>query len=87
MIRKTNAGLAKRADGKNVQFLDFDDKLLDAQGQVTKEHFVDGVHLTNRGYQIWAREMNPLLTEMLGITASEPAEGGFSFETHRGRRS
>ena len=72
-IRKTNAGLAKLADGKNVRFLDFGDKLLDAQGQVTKENFVDGVHLTNKGYQIWAREMNPLLTEMLGVAASEPA--------------
>ena len=72
-IRKTNAELAKLADGKNVRFLDFGDKLLDAQGQVTQETFVDGVHLTHQGYQIWAREMNPLLMEMLGVAASEPA--------------
>jgi lysophospholipase L1-like esterase len=59
-----NAELAKLDDAKNVRFLDIGEKLAPG-GKVTKEVFADGVHLTEKGFQIWAEEMLPLLKAMM----------------------
>ena len=74
-IRDINAGLAKLDNGNNVRFLDFGDKLLGPGGKETLELMNDGTHLTPKGYEIWIREMDPLLMEMLGKgPASSPAK-------------
>lgn len=63
-VKAVNAELAKLDDGKNVRFLDIGEKLAPG-GKVTKEVFADGVHLTEKGFQIWAEEMLPLLKAMM----------------------
>ncbi len=63
-VKAVNAELAKLDDGKNVRFLDLGEKLA-PEGKVTKEVFADGVHLTPKGFEIWAQGMMPLLKKMM----------------------
>ena len=63
-VRGVNGDLAKLDDGKSVRYLDLGEKLA-PDGKVTKEVFSDGVHLTEKGYQIWAAGMMPLLRTMM----------------------
>jgi beta-glucosidase len=62
-IKAVNAELAKLDDGKSVRYLDLGDRLA-PDGKVTTEIYRDGLHLTVKGYQIWAESMAPLLKEM-----------------------
>ncbi len=48
-----------------LRYLDIGAKFLDAQGAVPKDIMPDGLHPNEKGYQIWAEAMNPLLTEMM----------------------
>jgi lysophospholipase L1-like esterase len=63
-IKEVNATLAK-LDGKQVRYLDFGDKFLDAEGNLPKETMPDALHLSPKGYQIWADAIDPVLKEML----------------------
>ncbi len=70
VITRTNAKLARMADGKRIRFVDLAPRMTDAQG-----HLLPGVtepdqlHLALPGYQIWADALRPVLTEMLGPPA------------------
>ncbi len=63
---RTNERLAKFADGKTVFFLSVNDKLLGADGALSKEIMPDLLHPQKKGYQIWAEAMEPELTRLLG---------------------
>jgi lysophospholipase L1-like esterase len=65
-IIKLNVELAKLEDRKNVRFLDIGAKFLAPDGSLPKDVMPDALHLSERGYQIWADAMDPLLKEMLG---------------------
>lgn len=69
-IQAVNRELAKLADGKKVQFLNVNDRLADAEGHPLEEVTVDGLHLSVRGYQIWADGLKPILQETLGPPAA-----------------
>lgn len=64
-IAKVNAELAKLEDKKTVRFLDIGAKFLAPDGSIPKEIMPDALHLSEKGYQIWAEAMDPLLKEML----------------------
>jgi (4-O-methyl)-D-glucuronate---lignin esterase len=70
-VNHINARLANYADGKRVRFLNINDRLVDANGTI-----VDGVmnadklHLTVKGYQIWAEALKPIFLELLGPPAA-----------------
>ena len=64
-IKAINAELSKLDNGNDTRFLDFGDKLLDPNGNITKEMMPDSLHPTHEGYQIWADSMQPLLDEMM----------------------
>lgn len=68
-IAEANAGLAKLADGKTVRFLNINDQLADANGQLLPGVTVDQLHLTLKGYELWGRALTPVLTELLGPRA------------------
>ena len=68
-IRRVNEQLATRADGKNIYYVNVNDKLADADGKLLDGMMIDKLHLTPRGYQIWADGLRPLLTELLGPRA------------------
>ena len=65
-IAETNALIAKLADGKTVRFLNLNDQLADAEGKLFEGMTVDKLHPALKGYEVWAKNLNPLLTELLG---------------------
>ena len=54
------------ADGENVVWCDFNDRLLGPDGTATKEVFTDFCHLTENGYRIWSDAMRPHFREACG---------------------
>ncbi|HEX7630771.1 MAG TPA: GDSL-type esterase/lipase family protein [Lacunisphaera sp.] len=69
-INRINANLARFADGQAVRYLNINDQLADAQGKLYAGMTVDQLHLTAKGYQIWADALKPVLTELLGPPAA-----------------
>lgn len=65
-IRTVNEQIVKLDDRKNVRFLDIGAKLSNPDGSLSKEVMPDFLHLSEKGYQIWADAMAPLLKEMMG---------------------
>jgi lysophospholipase L1-like esterase len=58
--------LASRvADGKDVRFLDIGSKFLQPDGTLSKEIMPDLLHLSPKGYKIWAESILPTVTDML----------------------
>ena len=53
-IKEVNATLAKLGDGKRVKYLDIGDKFLDPSGDLPKETMPDFLHLSPKGYGLWA---------------------------------
>ncbi|HOP96311.1 MAG TPA: platelet-activating factor acetylhydrolase IB subunit [Verrucomicrobiota bacterium] len=64
-ILQVNQALAKVADGKSVFYLDFGSQLIEADGRISPEIMPDYLHLSARGYRIWAEAIEPLLQELL----------------------
>jgi lysophospholipase L1-like esterase len=65
-INKINDNVAKFADGKAVRYLNINDKLADKDGKLIEGMTVDRLHLSLKGYQVWADALKPLLVELLG---------------------
>ena len=79
-VNEINSALAQLADGEKVRFLNINHRLADAQGKLLDGVMnADKLHPSVRGYQIWADELKPVLTELLGPRATEdhapPATG------------
>jgi lysophospholipase L1-like esterase len=70
IIDRINAGVAKLANGKNIRYLNINDRLADAQGKLLPGMSDDLLHFTTKAYQVWADALNPVLTELLGPRAS-----------------
>lgn len=70
-IRRINERIAKMADGKTVRYLNINDRLADEDGKLLEGMTVDRLHLSLKGYQIWADALKPLFTELLGPPAKE----------------
>jgi lysophospholipase L1-like esterase len=65
-LAEINSIIAKLDDGgKTVKYLDFGDKFLNSEKNLTKDIMPDYLHLSARGYEIWAEAMTPTLQEML----------------------
>ena len=71
-IREVNRALSKLDDGDRVRFLDIGDRFLAPDGSLPKEIMPDGLHLSFKGYQIWAEALAPILEEMMGVNARHP---------------
>lgn len=88
-IRRVNQCLAQLADGKRIRYLDLDDKLADASGRLFGDMTTDGLHLSVRGYQVWADALKPIFTEVLGPPAATdqapPPTGNPALEEGPGR--
>jgi lysophospholipase L1-like esterase len=70
MINRINEQLATLADGNNVRFLNLNDRLADQNGVLIPGLTVDQLHLSLKGYQLWADALKPILTELLGPPAT-----------------
>jgi lysophospholipase L1-like esterase len=63
--KAVNAIISKYDDGKNVHYLDFGAKFLEADGTLTKEIMPDLLHLNAKSYQIWADAIAPSLEQLM----------------------
>ena len=65
-IQKVNAIIAKLDDGgKTVKYLDIGDKFMEG-GKIPREVMPDQLHLSEKGYQIWADAVKGPIMELLG---------------------
>lgn len=65
-IKKLNDQIATLDDKKNVRYLDIGAKLANPDGTLAKDVMPDFLHLSEKGYQIWADAMDPLFRQLLG---------------------
>jgi lysophospholipase L1-like esterase len=65
MVKRMNDLIAKHADGEKVIFLDFGDQLIQPDGTISREIMYDFLHLDEKGYQIWADAIQPLIDKYL----------------------
>jgi lysophospholipase L1-like esterase len=68
-IAKINAKIAKLDDGKTVFYRDIGEKFLDANGAIVEELMFDYLHLTAKGFQVWAEAIEPDVVKLLGVEA------------------
>jgi enterochelin esterase family protein len=61
-----NAKIKTFADDKNVFFLDVSDKFLDDEGGLSKKIMPDLLHPNAKGYNIWAKAMEPTIKKLMG---------------------
>jgi lysophospholipase L1-like esterase len=60
-----NRRIAGLDDGSHVKFLDIGKAFLDADGTIAREIMPDHLHLSRKGYRIWADAMEPTLWSLL----------------------
>ena len=80
IINAINKNLAVIAeDNEKIRYININDKLADADGNLYDGMTMDRLHPTMKGYQIWADALKPIFTEILGPPADEdhapPATG------------
>ena len=64
-VKQVNNLLAKYENGKSVRYLNMNSHFENSNGTIHSDLFKDGVHLTEKGYKVWAQTMDPLLKQML----------------------
>jgi cephalosporin-C deacetylase len=70
VINKTNDNIAKFADGRQIRYLNINDRLADNSGKLFDGMVGrDGLHLAVKAYQVWADSLKPIFTELLGPPA------------------
>jgi hypothetical protein len=74
-IQELNSITANLNDGKWIRFLDIGGQFLDKDGNLNADVSPDGVHLTMKGYQLWAEAIGPFLQQ---LRAQEPPSNGVS---------
>jgi lysophospholipase L1-like esterase len=56
----------KVADGRMVRYLDIGDKFTNRDGTISKEVMPDFLHLSPRGYGLWAEAIEPVVKDLMG---------------------
>ena len=69
-LRKVNAAidghLHAYADNQHIFFLDLSRRFLDDRGRISQDLMPDYLHPSERGYQVWADSMEPMIRQLLG---------------------
>jgi len=65
-IAEINTKIAALHDGSAVFYKDISSVFLDDQGVISKEIMPDALHLSARGYQLWADAIEPDVRDLLG---------------------
>jgi lysophospholipase L1-like esterase len=71
IIDAANRSIAKLADGHRIRYLNINARLADGHGVLRPGMTKDGLHLTAKGYQLWADALKPILVERLGPKAQD----------------
>ena len=64
-LSEVNEKVASLSDGKMVTYLDIGKNFLSDDGTISREIMPDFLHLSPKGYQIWADAIEPTLAKML----------------------
>lgn len=64
-VKQLNLLIAPLADRKRVWYLDLGPRFVEPDGRIVKEKLRDGLHLSEKGYWIWAEAMEPYLVDLL----------------------
>lgn len=65
-VKEVNREISAWAVDSRIHFLDIGASLVLADGQISEEIMPDFLHLSERGYQIWAAELAPLVARLFG---------------------
>lgn len=65
-LTQINQVIAKLDDGKNVHYLDIGHRFLTSDGILLADIMPDYLHLSPKGYEMWADAIEPKLAELLG---------------------
>jgi lysophospholipase L1-like esterase len=63
-VQAVNTIISKYNDDKQVFYLDMSDKFQDSPGNEKAGLYLDKVHLTPEGYQVWYETMEPLFKKL-----------------------
>lgn len=66
IINQVNQTIRKLHDGKQVHYLEIGHNFLEADGSLDRKIMPDFLHLSPRGYEIWAESIESKLKELLG---------------------
>lgn len=67
VIKKINDSLKRLANDFNVEYLDTYSLFIDSKGNVIRDYLLDdGVHLSNKGYDVWTKRLEDFLETRLG---------------------
>jgi lysophospholipase L1-like esterase len=69
---RLNATLSTFADDRTVFFLDIGAALTGPDGTLSRDVMPDLLHPNDKGYAIWAEQMNPTLQRLLAATPTRP---------------
>lgn len=76
-ILQVNQAIRRLHDGETVHYLDIGHRFLDDGGAIPREIMPDFLHLTPRGYQVWAEAIEPALADLMGqqpkLSGSNPS--------------
>ena len=75
-IQQVNATIAGLGDDQRVFFMDIGNKFLEPDGTLSKEVMPDFLHLSPKGYQIWADAISPKLAELMKLVQPARVWGG-----------
>ena len=64
-VKQVNNLLAEYENGKSVRYLNVNNHFENSNGTIHNDLFRDGVHFTEKGYQVWTQTMGPTLKQML----------------------
>ena len=62
---RVNALISRCDDGRHVHFLDINAALMNADGTISTDVMPDLLHLSEKGYALWAQAMEPTLQKLL----------------------
>jgi len=65
-LTEVNKEIAKLDDGQKVFFLDVGDKFTQPDGAISTDIMPDFLHLSEKGYEIWANSIEPKVKQLLG---------------------
>ncbi len=72
LVFKANQTFQTIADGKHIHYLDIGHVFLNQDRTISETIMPDHLHLSVRGYELWAQAMEPKLAQLLGEVPPKP---------------
>ncbi|MDZ4835737.1 MAG: GDSL-type esterase/lipase family protein [Candidatus Melainabacteria bacterium] len=67
LITEVNQSISKLENGTDIRYLDVGNSFMGENGEVDPELMPDGLHLSNKGYRVFADAMKPTLAQYLTV--------------------